>query len=821
MSAKPKLRREHIALAVTVALLLLATLPPLINLGRFQHRIAASVSRSIGRPVGFRSISFRLLPWPALVMQDFIVEEAPGFGYEPALRAPEIVATPRLLSLWRGRFELALVELSGASVNLVRDESGRWNVSSVLLQASRVPNAPTAQPRPGPALRFPFIEATGTRINFKRGAEKLPFSLLDADFSMSLASPEVWRLKLEAQPLRTDIALSANDTGTVRVEGDLHRASAFGAMPVALRAEWKDAALGQLTQLLTGRDPGWRALVNASARLTGDLDHLSVMTRVVAAGLHRQEFTPERTYTVDARCQGLYSRPEPSAGRFTCRWPLGAGGLTVSSEARPAEPIPLAQPDRTLQIELDRIPADVLAATAGLFRPGAPPPGGFGGELTGAFTYTPATGVLAGKARMPRLTVAGATPFTVSGVQVTAGTGIEPSLLVTAEPFPSGPGAATLAVSARLYPRGWSVAARGSALLANLQSLAAALRLPAAGQLSSYGDGPAALRLDASRSGIWLGGEPALTAGSVMLENTRWQPDWLPFPVDLLAATADLAPGFARWNVAAGDVGTPEHPIHFSGSAQVPLACADTLPGAPCLTRFTLETPSLDAGALQAALTGNRPELVQALLNRFNTRTRLPALTGSIHAGTLTLSKLEVRDATASISTGLTPEATVEFHALDGAALGGRLHLQGTLGLAGTAPEYRLHAALTGASAAQAAALWGESWGPGTLDASADFTLSGTSPASLLGGAAGSFSASWLNGAPAPPLFRFARWDAAGTLSGQGLTIAHGSFAGTSTTVNGSIGWDRRLALSLSPGPGEPTTDITGALAKPEVQPPR
>ncbi len=816
MSANRKLWREHVALATTVALLLLATLPPLINLGRFQHRIAASVSRSIGRPVGFRSISFRLLPWPALVMRDFTVEEAPGFGYEPALRAPEIVATPRLLSLWRGRFELARVELSGASVNLVRSESGRWNVSSVLLQASRVPNAPTAQPRPGPALRFPFIEATGTRINFKRGVEKLPFSLGNADFSMSLASPETWRLKLEAQPLRTDIALSANDTGTVRVEGDLHRASAFGAMPVALRAEWKDASLGQLAQLLTGYDPGWRALVNASARLTGDIDHLAVTTRIVAAGLHRQEFAPERTYTVDARCQGLYSRAAPAADRFTCRWPLGAGGLTVSSRALPAGPIPLAQPDRSFQAELDRVPADVLAATVGLFRPGAPPPGGFGGELTGAFAYTPATGVLTGKAMMPRLSVAGAAPFAVSGVQATAGTGIEPSLLVTADPFPAGRGAQTLAVSARLYPRGWSVAARGGAALDRLQSLAAALRLTVPPGFSSMEDEPAAVTLDASRAGTWLGGEPALSAGSVTLRSTRWQAAWLPFPVELLAASADLAPGFARWTVAAGDAGTPERPLHFSGTAQIPLACAEE---APCLTRFALESPALDAGALQSALTGNRPELVQSLLNRFNTRARLPALTGSLHAGTLTLGRLAVRDATASVSTGLAPQATVEFHALDGAALGGRLHLQGTLGLAGAAPEYRLHAALTGASAAQAAALWGESWGPGTLDASSDFTLSGSSPASLLGGAAGSFTASWLDGAPAPPLFRFARWDASGTLSGQGLRIARGSFAGTSTAATGTIGWDRRLALALSPAPGARAERITGALARPVVKP--
>lgn len=209
------LRKEPLLLAICVVLLLLALLPPLVNLHRFQYRIADAISRSIGRAVSMDSVALQLLPWPGLRMSNLLIEEDPAFGAEPALRAPEVVAELRLLSLWRGRLELSRVDISDASVNLVRNEDGRWNVGSVLLEASHVRNAPTAQTRPGPAPRFPYIEASGIRINVKRGTEKLPYSLVNADFSMSLVQPEVWRVKLEGQPVRTDLELFASDTGTL------------------------------------------------------------------------------------------------------------------------------------------------------------------------------------------------------------------------------------------------------------------------------------------------------------------------------------------------------------------------------------------------------------------------------------------------------------------------------------------------------------------------------------------------------------------------------------------------------------------------------
>ncbi len=812
------MRREHWALALILTLLLLAAIPPLINLGRFQHRIAGSVSRSIGRPIAFRALSFRLLPWPALLFQDFAVDEDPRFGFEPALRAPQVTATPSFTSLWRGRFELARVELSSPSVNLVRNPDGRWSVGALLLQASRAPNAPTGSRRPGPAPRFPYITATDARINLKRGAEKLPYSLLDADFSMSLASPGTYSLKLEGRPVRTDVVLSANDTGTLRIKGEVHRASAFGAMPLNLYAEWKDASLSQLSQLVSGRDGGWRALVDASAELTGDLDRLFVRTRIVAANLHRQEFTPERTYTVDARCRGLYSRADPSADAFSCRWPLGAGALTLASSALPAQPAGQNAPaaDRTYTLGLDRIPADVLAATLGLLRQNMPAPARFTGELSGGFLYRPADRGLTGSAALPHLTLADAgldgTPLAVEDLRLTAPTSItQPELTLTAAPVEFGVPGHPVAFTARFSPRVWAASASGGAALKNLQALAAAFRIPTLDRFSPAEHGPAQAEFTLAFDGGWFSDAPS-ASGVLSAAGIRWQPPWLPFPIDLTSASASLASGLARWELHAVDAG----PLHLTGTAQVPSPCE--LP-AFCLTRFALRTPVLNAAALESALTGNRPELVQALLRRFQSRTRLPAFLGTIHADILQLGLLPVRDAQASLSSGAEPSSpadAINLNFLSGSALGGSIQMQGALSLAGTLPAYRVHAALARVSAAEAAAMLEEHWPQGTLSGSADFTLSGAAASSLTASLSGTWQAAWLNGS----LGRgFATWEAAGSFTPSGLQITRGLLTPSGDAVTGTIGWDRTLHLRLSPPPDGAPTTVTGTLAHPLLDP--
>ena len=362
----------------------------------------------------------------------------------------------------------------------------------------------------------------------------------------------------------------------------------------------------------------------------------------------------------------------------------------------------------------------------------------------------------------------------------------------------------------------------------------------------------ASVQLALSSAGNWLGGDagqaiPLNSSGSIHLKNVVWEPVWLPTPIAFASADLTLASGSLRWATAAATLGEPPQALRFSGTAQVPLGC---VPGAACVTEVSLATGTLDAGALQSVLGGAHQPLISSLLRRIDPgRLPLPPVQGTVHAGLLTLGRLPITDATITFTTrpdgaqaddSAAARASIDFTGVNGRALGGTLHMEGSLLLAGDGPQYALKAELAGAKMAEAGALWHENWGSGTLAGSATLTCSGSSAGDLLRELGGSFRASWTGGGLAhaapvetagsraslpPALEQFASWDAAGTLSPSGVAVRQGTLAGGPATLQGTLGWDRSLALRFTPSPTLPgaTTPgvapllIGGTLAAPSV----
>jgi uncharacterized protein involved in outer membrane biogenesis len=380
--------RRWILLAAALLSVVAFVLPPLINISRYQHRIADSISRSIGRQVHISSVKLRLLPLPGFEFSDFSVEEDPQFGSEPILHSDSVVAYLRLLSLWRGKLEVSRIHFDDASLNLVRERDGGWNFASVLVQAAHIPNAPTGQRHAGSAPRFPYIEAENTRINFKEGNEKKPLSFLNSDLSISLAPEDAWELHFRAQPVRTDLVLDLSDTGILRVDGTLHRAPLLGKMPLQLKVEWNGAPLGQLSRLTLGRDVGWRGGLDAEAVVGGTADLAQINTRLRVAGLHRSEFTPAHPMDVETSCRASFLTESRSLQGIACTSPVGDGSLLLTGSIQEVQ----TQPQAQLTLEIDRIPAAALLAALQEVRRGLGAGVQASGALNGHFQYTSQSG---------------------------------------------------------------------------------------------------------------------------------------------------------------------------------------------------------------------------------------------------------------------------------------------------------------------------------------------------------------------------------------------------------------------------------------------
>ncbi len=370
------LRRFALLYVALLLLLLLALIPPYINVNRFQHRIAMSISQSLGRPVLFDNITLSLLPLPGLTIENLVVSEDPAFGSEPIIRANSVHATLRISSLWRRQVEFSTISFAEpTSVNLVHLPDGKWNLESILIQAAHINAAPTAQKTPGSAPRFPYIEATGARVNLKLGLEKLPVSLTDADFALWLPDPQAWRVRIEAHPARTDTNVS--DTGTFRLEGTLGRAATLTQVPITLDAEWSAAPLGEVTHLLRGRDAGVRGDMLLTAHVHGTVGDSALETHLRINALRRADFIPQRPLTLDINCHGTATNSFHTYTAGQCQWPTSTPSIlleTAFPDVRDldATTVRLAVKDLPVANTLDwlhavspRIPQD-LAATGTL-----------------------------------------------------------------------------------------------------------------------------------------------------------------------------------------------------------------------------------------------------------------------------------------------------------------------------------------------------------------------------------------------------------------------------------------------------------------------
>jgi hypothetical protein len=805
---RPSLRR-WIPLAI-LFLIVTFVLPPLINLNRYQHRIAENIGRTIGRPVRISSVKLHLLPLPGLAFSDFTVEEDPRFGAEPTLHSSSVVADLRLLSLWRGRMEVSRIHFEDASLNLVREPNGGWNIAPILVQASQIPNAPTGQRFAGPKPRFPYIDAENARINFKQANEKKPLSFNNAELSISLTSDEQWQVHFQAQPVRTDLDISSTDTGLLHIDGTLRRAGLMREMPLNLKVDWAGVPLGQLSRLTLGRDIGWRGGLEVQAQIGGTAQLAQIQSKITVAGFHRAEFSPNRSLDLATTCSAQFRRATRSLEELTCRSPVGEGSLTLTGSIRETP----ATPDADLALEIDRVPAAAALAVLQEVRSGLAGGVQATGSLAGHFRYASQAGrppSITGEVEAASLSLdprGSGKPFLLAPVRLRSDAEAPALLLLPVRVAMGGPAPST--IDGRLTLSGFAFHVSGAAAIVRLQQFNQGFGLlgPSMAALGEQGTANA----DLNFRGDWLlpvpdpdhPVAPSVAEGSITLHNAEVRTPYLSQPLHIASAQAILSPTQVAWTNASIGFGK----LQGQATLDYPVAC----PGpASCTRHFSLTASSLDLGVLRAALLGGEGgEFFRHLLNRIDRNSSpWPALSGTIQAADLSIDKLAVHDAVAGVDI---QGRSMKIRSLNGHAGNGMLHLSGLVDASTSQPKYDFEVEVTNASANALASVFDERWGSGALSLSAQLRLQGLDAEDLADSAAGTVHWNWIKGGFVP----FDQWSADASIEDNTVKLTHSLLerGKDAIPVSGTISFDRELDLKIGAPPD--SVAVTGTLEHPE-----
>jgi len=844
--------KRRIVVAAALIVLVLFLLRP--GASRLKSRIVSSISSGVGRPVDIGSVHLRLLPQPGFDLENLVVYDDPAFGAEPMLRASEVTADLRLTSLVRGRLEIARLDLTEPSLNLVQAESGRWNLEALLERTAHIPLAPTAKAKSEPRPGFPYIEATSARINFKSGPEKKPYALTNADFSLWQDSENSWGVRLKAQPFRTDLNL--NDTGLLQVSGTWQRADALRDTPLQFSLEWNRAQLGQFTKFFTGNDQGWRGAVQLDVTLAGTPEKLQVASNGSIQDFRRYDIPSGQALRLAAHCDGEYRSLDRAVHGLLCSAPVESGLITLKGDmglpgshlyalVLAAEDVPASAAALLVERAKRNLPQDLIAD--GLVRgnlrveegPGSKLQFEGRGEIADFRLASTENKSEIGPEKVPFLLTAGDSSARKLAARKNApGMRFPETPHVEFGPFP-------VAIGRAVAPtvRGWVDRGGYNFQVAGETEIAKALRMArlfGLATLQSTAEGTA--QIDLQIAGSWAersngtssGFTGSQVTGTAKLRNVRVAVRGAGDPVEIVSADMLLLPDevrVAKLNARAADTS-------WTGLLQMPRGCGT--PGA-CQVHFILNANQIALGGLREWISPRPKERPWYRVLESSGPGGPPFLASVRASGQLTADRLQMQSLAATrISANVSLDrGKLQVSDLTADFFGGKHLGQWEADFSVKPPICGGSGSLTGVSLARFAEVMKDGWIAGI--ANAKYDVKAPCPAELWTSLSTSFWTSFSSSAEGTlqfdvrdgdlprvvleedgAAFRFTRFAGQARLSAGEIDIkdarldsAEGKFQLTgSASLKGQL--DFRLARNQN-GASGPVYAISGTLAEPRV----
>jgi len=821
--------RGIVALVVGVLLALFLVRP---GANQLRTRIVNSISLALGRQVDVAEVRLRFFPKPGFDLENFVVHDDPAFGAEPMLRAQEVTASLRLISLLRGRLEIARLDLTEPSLNLARNAEGHWNLENLIERAAKIPVAPTSKAKTEKRPGFPYIEADRGRINFKFGSEKKPYALTEADFALWQDAENAWGMRLKAQPVRTDFNLS--DTGLVSVSGSWQRAATLRETPLQFRVQWDRAQLGQATKLAYGRDRGWRGALNLSTTLVGTPVSLAVTTAATVQDFRRYDILGGDALRLAAQCSARYSSLDHALSEVSCNAPIGEGAIVVKGRIDG----PFSSRGYDLAVTTDNIPIASLIAFVRHAKQGMPVDLVAAGRLNANLKLrrgVPAgsnvaiwegdgetSGVQIGSKLNNTDLVVGRIPFIVSAIaSAKPHAHLSASVLSPAETHVDiGPFSLALGRPVPITVRGWasrsgySFSVQGEAQVQRLLQVARTAGIPVP---QPAADGVA--KTDLQIAGAWEGFAAPRAMGKAQLRSLRAEVRGLSEPLQISSANLLLTPEQVNvQNLTASIADTS-----WRGSLILPRQCAvPTL----CPVRFDLQADEISTDRLNELV---HPRVRTEPWYRFLSSpvTGVPYFlslhaVGKIATGRLVVGKLVGNRVSANIELH---EGKLRISDLRGDVLGGKHVGAWQADFTAKPPEYSGSGRVERIALDQLAQSMNDGWITGLATVSYRMSASGRNAGELLASASSTIQVeAWdaalrhvsLSEGSGPLQMR--RLTAHLSLRDGNFEIQEGKLEATagSYQLSGTATLSRILNLKLMRD-GTPGFNITGTLTEPHV----
>lgn len=845
-------KRRIVAAAALIVLLLFVLRP---GASRLKSRIISSISSGVGRPVDIGSVHLRLLPRPGFDLENVVVYDGPAFGAEPMLRASEVTAALRLTSLLRGRLEIARLDLTEPSLNLVHAPGGRWNLEALLERTAHIPLAPTGKAKTEPRPGFPYIQATSARINFKNGPEKKPYALINADFSLWQDSENSWGIRLKAQPFRTDLNL--NDTGLLQVNGTWQRADNLRETPLRFTVEWNHAQLGQFTKFFTGNDQGWRGEVLLDVTLEGTPAKLQITSSASIQDFRRYDIASGQALRVAGHCGGEYSSFNHMFHGILCSAPVGSGVVTLEGDMG----LPGSH-SYGLTLTADNVPASAAAVLVERAKKNLPEDLVAGGTLSGNLAIrgnaATASNLPLSSLQLSNLQFEGRgeiANFRLASAANKAEIGPEtiPFLLTTGKPaaqklavrksaasmrFPDGPhvefGPFPVAIG-RVAPiaRGWVNRGGYNISIAGEAEIAKSLRVARMfGLAALQAASESTAQVDLQIAGLWAERSNGTTSGftgpqvtgTAKLRNVRVALRGVAGPVEIVSADMQLLPDEVRVTKLSAKAADTA----WTGSLEMPRGCGT--PGA-CEVHFILNADQIALGELRAWVNPSPKERPWYRVLESDPQAGPPFLASVRASGQVSADRLQMQSLAATrVSAKVTLDGgKLGISELSGDFLGGKHRGEWQADFSGKPAVCSGSGSLTGVSLALLADAMKDSWIAGT--ASATYEVKGSCPAEFWASAEGTLQFEMKDGAlPHVALGEDAEALRVTRLAGQArlqageiaMKDARLDSTGGKFLVSGSASLKGELDFRLAKVPAGATAagyTVTGTVGEPRVVP--